>query len=238
VVTWSFADGGSGQFSSSLTAQEQAIVEQAFQAWGVASGITFVEAAAGQQSDIQIGLGDFSTGSSGVLGYTSYQTSDGAFQPGVVARLEDGNETPLVTNADGQLSYSGTDATFYQVALHEIGHALGLADNADPNSVMYYASSSSNTGLDATDVAAIQALYDQPAAATASASGAAGSTSSSGSAPQSVSSGPTAAPDASPAVAQLIQAMATFQAEAPQLTASLIPANTNTNTENSLAAHA
>ena len=43
--------------------------------------------------------------------------------------------------------------------MHEIGHALGLADNADPNSVMYYQSTgASNSTLNATDIAGTQAL--------------------------------------------------------------------------------
>ncbi len=65
--------------------------------------------------------------------------------------------------------YAGTDATFYQVALHEIGHALGLGDDSDPNSVMYYALGADNTTLDATDLAAIHQLYGT-ASASASAS--------------------------------------------------------------------
>jgi hypothetical protein len=43
--------------------------------------------------------------------------------------------------------------------LHEIGHALGLADDADPNSIMYYGSGAQNRQLDATDITNITALY-------------------------------------------------------------------------------
>jgi hypothetical protein len=73
--------------------------------------------------------------------------------------LEDPNQTPLVAGADGQLTYSGADATLYQLALHEIGHALGLADSADPNSIMYYELGSGNQSLDATDLTNIASLY-------------------------------------------------------------------------------
>jgi len=57
------------------------------------------------------------------------------------------------------LTYSGTAATLEQVIQHEIGHALGLADDSDPNSIMYYELTANNPTLDSTDIAGIQALY-------------------------------------------------------------------------------
>jgi predicted Zn-dependent protease len=49
------------------------------------------------------------------------------------------------------------------VALHEAGHALGLDDNSDPNSVMYSHYDAQHTTLTAGDIAALQALYGPPA---------------------------------------------------------------------------
>uniref|UniRef100_UPI0015890997 matrixin family metalloprotease n=1 Tax=Burkholderia sp. BCC0397 TaxID=486876 RepID=UPI0015890997 len=51
----------------------------------------------------------------------------------------------------------------YQTALHEIGHALGLADNADSSSIMNYDLTSPNRSLDQTDINAVQALYGSSA---------------------------------------------------------------------------
>jgi hypothetical protein len=47
----------------------------------------------------------------------------------------------------------------YTVALHEAGHTLGLAHSTDPASVMNENYSGIKTGLSASDVAAIQAIY-------------------------------------------------------------------------------
>ncbi|MBV8920637.1 matrixin family metalloprotease [Bradyrhizobium sp.] len=169
VVTWSFATSpgtAASPFSGYIGDQYKAAIEQAVQSWAKASGLTFEEVPDSPQADIRIGWGNFDTSSSGVIGYTSYRQHDGAMSPGTIIRLEDPNGDALVSGSDGQLTYAGTQAELYQVALHEIGHALGLADNADRHSVMYYASSSANRTLDHTDISGIQSLYGADTAAT------------------------------------------------------------------------
>ena len=162
VVTWSLADSpgtAASPFSSYMDSSEVAEVQQAFSTWGAASGITFEEVSDSSQSDIRIGWGDFDTANTGIIGYTSFQTQAGQIQPDTIIRLEDPSQDALTTDSAGQQTYAGTDATLSQVLLHEIGHALGLASNADPNSVMYYDLTSNNQTLDATDIAGIQSLY-------------------------------------------------------------------------------
>ena len=145
-----------------MQAQYQPVVEQAIETWAAASGLTLQEVANPAAADIEIGWGDFDTSDSNVIGYTTMQQSGGHLQPGVIVRMEDPDETALVEDADGQPAYADTGATLYQVALHEIGHALGLSDNSDPNSVMYYSLGGNNPTLDATDIAAIQAACGPP----------------------------------------------------------------------------
>jgi hypothetical protein len=162
VITWSLADSpgtGASPFSDYMGSGYQALVEDAFQAWGRVSGLTFVETPDSSQSDIRIGFGDFNTSASGVAGFTSYQSNEGKMLADTIVRLEDPAQDRLVRGAGGTLEYAGTDAGFYQVLLHEIGHALGLADDADPNSIMYYMATSGNTKLDTTDIAGVQDLY-------------------------------------------------------------------------------
>ncbi|MBF0563174.1 MAG: matrixin family metalloprotease [Alphaproteobacteria bacterium] len=162
VVTWSLADSpgtGSTQFSGSMDSSEAATVQQAFDAWGAATGLQFKEAADSSQSDIRLGWEDFNTATTGVIGYTTVPNHDGQIQPGAIVRLEDPSQDALVTGADGQQTYAGTDATLSQVLTHEIGHALGFGDNANPNSIMSYYLGSDNRTLDSVDLAGASALY-------------------------------------------------------------------------------
>ena len=162
TITWDFASGpdsGASPFSGAIGAQYQSVIEQAIQAWAGASGLNFEQVSDPAAADLQIGWGTFDTAESDVIGYTSADQADGVFTPGTTVRLEDPSETPLVETSGGQLTYSDTGATLYQAALHEIGHTLGLSDDSDPDSVMYYQLDSSNQGLDSTDIASIQALY-------------------------------------------------------------------------------
>jgi hypothetical protein len=81
---------------------------------------------------------------------TNLKASHGKIDAGVTVNLA----TPSV------LQSSGSGVSLEQAALHEIGHALGLADTDDPKSIMYYALGSDNTKLDSTDVSNIKLLYD------------------------------------------------------------------------------
>ena len=168
VITWSIADRpgtANSPFSGYMGSQYEAVVRQAFRTWATATDLTFEEVADSDQSDIRLGWGNFNTPSTGVVGYTAYEMESGQLLPNVIIRVEDPSQEPLVAGDFSARTYSGTVANLDQVILHEIGHALGLADTADPNSVMYYQATGSNNALDSNDIAGIQALYGSRAPA-------------------------------------------------------------------------
>ncbi|MEB0298930.1 matrixin family metalloprotease, partial [Pseudomonas sp. 10S4] len=201
VITWSLANTQgtqAAQFSSYMGSADESVVQAAFDTWASATpGLTFEEVSDSAQSDIRVGFGDFNTATTAVIGYTSYQANGSQIAPDAIVRVEDSAQDALTTGADGQQTYAGTDATLSQVLLHEIGHALGLGDNADQNSVMNYQLTSSNQTLDSTDLVGIGSLYG---------------------------SGATTSPVGSSGVSQLIQAMSTFNADAGVADTALLPA--------------
>ena len=162
AITWSLAQGNGSSFGSADSLYEVA-AQAAFAEWGLATGLQFLEVSDPLEADIEIGAADLDTQASGLIGLTSYRVSNGQMQSGINIELEAPSRDALGTGPDGQVTYSGTDATLQQVLTHEIGHALGFADNADPDSIMYYYLSSNNRTLDATDIAGVEELYGQTA---------------------------------------------------------------------------
>ncbi|MFG1400195.1 matrixin family metalloprotease [Roseixanthobacter pseudopolyaromaticivorans] len=154
TITWSLSvpSGGEG-------GQLEGEIQQAFATWGQASGLQFKEVAGETSADIQVGWKDFDTAATGELGYTEFSAERGSIQHGARIFLEDPAQDALIVDANGRYAYGDTQAEFEQMALHEIGHALGLADSSDSGSIMAPVMTGANETLDATDIDAIQALY-------------------------------------------------------------------------------
>jgi antitoxin component YwqK of YwqJK toxin-antitoxin module/predicted Zn-dependent protease len=150
-VSWHLNTPIGVQPGSDLYASYEDAVKQAFSQWEASTGIHFVETDDVAATDINIGWKQFGTGQTGVIGNTGFSSQSGRILSGAQIDLEDPFETSLTRGADGSLHYAGTDATLEQVALHEIGHAIGLSDTADSHSVMYYELTNRNRTLDSTD---------------------------------------------------------------------------------------
>lgn len=115
TITWSFATSNyAGQvfnFDTQISANFQTEVRRAFAQWEHEARIDFVEVADSANSGIRLGM-DIIDGSGGILGQ-EYHNPAATF----ITRAEIGFDQAEQWSPVG----------FYSVALHEIGHALGLA---------------------------------------------------------------------------------------------------------------
>ena len=162
VITWSIANApgtADAPFSGYMGPEHETLVRQAVQTWATASGLSFQQVPDSTETDLRLGWGKFDTASTGIVGHTACQALSGEMLPNGIIRLEDPAQNSIVAGPSSTLMYSGTTASLYQVTLHEIGHALGLADNEDPNSIMYFEATAQNSTLASTDIAGIRMLY-------------------------------------------------------------------------------
>ncbi len=101
---------------------------------------------------------------------TSSATLARGFQPGTEAVFETGGTLSGDIHFDINRTWLNTlndvgangDYDFHTIALHEIGHALGLGHSSDSTSVMSSAYRGSRRTLQSDDIAGIQALYGLP----------------------------------------------------------------------------
>ena len=164
-LTLSFAPDGTPALSapsslfSSLDAQMpratwQLAILRATQAWTAVAGVNIGVTADGGQA----------------FGINGPSQGDARFGDIRVGGLPMANELAVATPPDASLagtlagdiyfnsSASFTPTTLFGVALHEVGHALGVASSSDPASVMFD-TFNNNLTLSASDVTAIRALY-------------------------------------------------------------------------------
>jgi hypothetical protein len=150
-----------------LVTRQREIIREAFRRWDDVCGLTFTEAQSGVTQDLSIA---FHAGSHG----------DGeAFDAG---GGPDGNTLahaffppPAGGSWAGTLHFdefetwkdqpSGSGIRLYNVALHEIGHLLGLSHSQDNNAIMFAYYGEDRNDLRPDDIAGIQSLYGASAAA-------------------------------------------------------------------------
>ncbi|HMD71456.1 MAG TPA: matrixin family metalloprotease [Bryobacteraceae bacterium] len=135
-------------------------VTKAFQEWAQYTNVTITAGQhAGEARSIDI---LFATGAHGdPYPFTSSSILAHTFYPAPA------NPEPLAGDMhfnDVEAWDAATGIDLFSVALHEAGHALGLAHSSNPNAVMY-AYYHVAAGLTDDDIAGIQALYGKPSTA-------------------------------------------------------------------------
>lgn len=168
IVTWSLTPTGTpfteGTVTGTLTALadfmpagfHQALVD-AFAAWSAVANIQFVEVAdnglpfnaPGATGDIRIS-GHAMDGPYGTLAHGYYPPSNGDSAAG---------DIHFDTAETWKIGFGGPGFDIFQVAAHEIGHAIGLAHTLVPNSLMNPVYTEDFRGPQADDIAGAQQLY-------------------------------------------------------------------------------
>jgi Ca2+-binding RTX toxin-like protein len=141
-------------------AGQQAMIRQAFQIWGAACGITFLEVSS-NNGDIQLGQYSFAS--------DPLNFPPGIAGEGIYPSRGLGSFTSSDVETSGDVLFN-TGALSLGLAIHEIGHALGLKHPFDgfttlalaldntSNTVMSYTGGLQNQ-LGSLDIAAVQQLY-------------------------------------------------------------------------------
>nr|UOI39555.1 matrilysin family metalloendoprotease [Betula platyphylla]UVJ47662.1 matrilysin family metalloendoprotease [Betula platyphylla] len=142
-----------------LSDEVKSVFSRAFERWSNVTALTFTQTASFYTADLKIGffVGDHSDGEpfDGVLGTLAH-----AFSP-TSGRLHlDGAET-WVVSGDVSTSSVTSAVDLESVAVHEIGHLLGLGHSSVEDAIMYPSISSRTRKVELAtdDVTGIQKLY-------------------------------------------------------------------------------
>lgn len=153
VITWGSNLDSSLQFSGDYTSGDfDVALQDSFDTWEEISGLDFTFVSGGD-ADIDVAMGFGDGARYGTVGTASWSTSGGEITSGTLTFDEEEFWAP---NGEG----SGT-VDFFAVALHEIGHLIGL-DHYDPSPgdpAQIMNSSITTDTLQSGDIAGAQFIY-------------------------------------------------------------------------------
>ena len=159
TVYWSFATtpGTGFGFSDYITDPVyRDVIRDAFQAWEDVADIDFVEISDGSLTDIRLGW-DVIDGPFNVVGEAASRGSKTTST--LFSFTEAEIRFDIAENWATDRDVARNEVGLYQVALHEIGHAIGLDHTNDPGTIMYVSDISDLPGLTAGDIEGVQAFY-------------------------------------------------------------------------------
>jgi hypothetical protein len=140
--------------------REQAIVREAFDAWSNVADLTFEEVGVNQNPHFRIawrtgdhGDGDSFDGPGSTLAHAFFPPPCGGPNAGDL-HFDEGEQWIDDPGANGIL--------LRQVAIHEIGHLLGLSHSEDEDAIMFAYYAPDRIHLAADDIAGIVELYGEP----------------------------------------------------------------------------
>ena len=161
TITWSiatlnFSGQPGGSFSSSIS---NPIVlndiANAFSQWDAASGLSFIQVADAANVDIRLGYGPID-GVGNTIGRTNYRfDGNHYFMTGITIRFDSGEN---YFTQGSEVYVNNTNSPITGLALHEIGHALGL-DHINSEPAVMNSAPGTNITLRPSDIQGIQFLY-------------------------------------------------------------------------------
>lgn len=163
VVTWSLATTNFPEqpfaFSGVISGDFVTATRQAFDAWEAVADIDFVELSDSASSDIRLGF-DSIDGSSGTLA-EAFFSFIGVTLVDSTIRFDSAEDFVV---SDGNAG--GDTVNFKTVAIHEIGHAIGISHTSVSPAIMQAFIDPDVNTLQSDDIAAAQFLYGPAASFT------------------------------------------------------------------------
>jgi hypothetical protein len=164
TVTWYYEGTSSAVISHQISAGYPTTdlfpseIRAAFSRWDDFGAINFQQVSSPIGANIVIRWGNID-GAFNILGQASWNYfANGLFASPVNITFD---SSELYNPASGTERLANTSASFYALALHEIGHAIGIAHYSDELAIMNPYISSLND-MTQSDVAAVRALYGTP----------------------------------------------------------------------------
>ena len=134
---------------------QRRLIREAYDVWAAVSPLTFTETNDRNAADMEIGWaegnhgdGDGFDGPGGVLAHATFPNP-----------YSDNRVYLHFDNAERWLDSNDRNVDLKTVAIHEIGHALGLGHSADPQAIMFASYQGPDRTLGQDDINGIQELY-------------------------------------------------------------------------------